>query len=90
MTFRITRHSGASAPADAIELLWERLGLRHEETSFSRVGVEIRARWGEAEASSARDERVEVGRGEVLEIIQSVCERTPGLDADWYAVSFMS
>jgi len=90
VTFRITRHSSGGPPADAIELLWEQLGPRHEDTSFSRRGTEIRARWGEAEASSARDERVEVGRGEVLEIVRSVCERTPGLSSDWYAVSFVS
>jgi hypothetical protein len=89
VTFRITRHSGTAPPTDAIEQLWKRLGPRHEQTSFSRVGVEIRAMWGETDASSARDERVEVGRGEVLDIVRSVCERTPKLNSDWYAVSFM-
>jgi hypothetical protein len=89
VTFRITRHSGTAPPADAIELLWDRLGARHEETTFSRVGVEIRAMWGEADASSARDERVEVARGEILDIVRGVCEQTPELNYDWYAVSFM-
>jgi hypothetical protein len=89
MTFRITRHSGARPPEDAIDQLWERLGLRHEETTFLRVGSEIRARWGEHEAASARDERVEVGRREVLEIVREVCERAPAIKSDWYAVAFM-
>ncbi|HEY4429318.1 MAG TPA: hypothetical protein VGN08_14040 [Solirubrobacteraceae bacterium] len=89
MNFRITPHSGGAPPQDAIERLWERLGPRQEDTSFSLTGAEIRATWGEGEASSARDERAEVGRAQVLEIIESVCERTPDLRSDWYAVSFV-
>jgi hypothetical protein len=89
MIFRITRHSGARPPEDAIDRLWERMGTRHEDTTFSRVGSEIRARWGEDDASSARNERVEVGRQEVLEIVRDVCERPPAIKSDWYAVAFM-
>jgi hypothetical protein len=33
-----------------------------------------------------QDERVEIGRHEVLGIIADVCERAPGLELDWFAV----
>lgn len=90
MKFRISRHSSSAPPVDAIDLLWARLGPRHEETVFAKIGNEIRATWGESRASSARDERAERGREEVLEIITTVCDRSPELKADWYAVSFIS
>jgi hypothetical protein len=88
--FRITLHSGFGAPADAIERLWERLGTRREEALFARVGAEIRATWGDpANVSSAHDERAEVARLAVLEIVRRVCERAPELKSDWFAVSLM-
>jgi len=34
-----------------------------------------------------RDEREEVGRLAVLDILQEVCERAPELTLDWFAVS---
>lgn len=33
-----------------------------------------------------RDERVEIGRRAVLDALDEVCERAPGLKLDWYAV----
>ena len=88
MRFRISRHSGFSAPDDAVELLWQHLGSKHDEASFAKVGSVIRAEWGaDAPVSMERDEREEIGRGVLLEIVSDVCERTPGLKADWYAIS---
>ncbi len=94
MKFRITTHSAAhsasSPPPDAIELLWKRLGPRREEASFARAGADITATWrGDEHISSSRDERAEVGRHAVLEIVSGVCETAPELAADWFAVSFL-
>ena len=92
MKFRITPHSGHTAPmppADAIDVLWERLGGRRDGTSFARVGSEISASWGEdAPASMERDERVELGRRAVLAILREVCESTPELELGWFAVGY--
>jgi hypothetical protein len=88
--FRISRHSGSghSAPTDAVEQLWQQLPAKRDEASFGKVGAEIRAEWGiDAPVSHERDEREEIGRRIVLEIVRDVCERTPELKADWYAVS---
>jgi hypothetical protein len=88
--FRITPHSGFAPPADAIDLLWERLGAKRADASFSRVGPEIRATWGEElRVSAAREERAEAGRREVLDIVRYVCDGDPALRSDWYAVSPM-
>jgi len=88
--FTIRPHLGArqsSRPADALDLLWARLGTRREEASFAKVGSEIRARWGEDEPSAMeRDERIERGRSAILEILRDVCERSPELELDWFAV----
>jgi len=88
--FRITSHTGFRAstrPPDALELLAEQLGARRDDVSFARVGSEIVATWGEDVPSSMeRDERAEIGRGVVFEIVRDVCERTPGLRLDWFAV----
>jgi hypothetical protein len=85
--FRITRHSAVKPPADALELLWPRLGSKRDEVSFAKVGTEIRATWGEdAPVSMERDERVQTGRRAILEILQEVCDRSPELRLDWYAV----
>jgi len=86
--FRITVHSGFGAPANALELLFERVGSRRDETRFAMSPGEIRASWGEdAPVSMERSEREEIGRLAVLEILQRVCERAPELDYDWFAVS---
>jgi len=50
--------------------------------------ADIRAKWGEdAPVSMERDVREEIGRRAVLDIVQDVCERTPELSPDWFAVS---
>jgi hypothetical protein len=86
--FRITRHSGFKAPADALELLWQRLDGRRDGASFAMVGAEIRATVGDdVPISMTRDERIEVGRLALLEILGDVCEQAPELRFDWFAVS---
>jgi len=92
MKFRITPHSGHAAPAPpahAIDALWERLGGSRDGMSFARVGPEISATWGEdAPASMERDERIELGRRAVLSILREVCETTPELELEWFAVGY--
>jgi len=86
--FRITRHSALKPPADALELLWPRLGPKRDQVSFAKVGSEIRATWGEdAPVSMERDERVDMGRRAILDVLEDVCARAPELRFDWYAVS---
>jgi hypothetical protein len=86
--FRITPHSGFAPPADALDLLLERLGARRDEVSFAKVGSEIRATTGEdAPVSMTRDERMEIGRRVVLNVVRDVCETVPELRSDWFAVS---
>jgi hypothetical protein len=91
VNFRITRHSGftsSTRPANAIDLLANRLGTGGGELSFKKVGAEIVATWGEdAPVSMEQDERVEHGRRAILEIVVDVCSRAPELDSDWFAVS---
>jgi hypothetical protein len=85
--FRIALHSGHAAPPDAIDRLAERLGSSVDDAFFTRVGNEILATWGEdAPVAMERDEREELGRLALLEIITEICEEAPRLDIDWYAV----
>jgi len=88
VNFSVTQHSGSKAPADAIELLWQRVdGRRFEDVRFIRRGTEIRAATGEdAPVSMESDERSEIGRSKVLECVREICERAPELKADWFAV----
>jgi hypothetical protein len=86
--FRITRHSARKPPSDALELLWPLLGSKRDDVSFAKVGTEIRATWGaDAPVSMERDERIEMGRRTILNILHDVCDRAPELRFDWYAVS---
>jgi hypothetical protein len=86
--FRIAPHSGQNAPPDAIERLAARLGPGVDDAMFMRVGAEILATWGEdAPVAMERDEREELGRLALLEIIEEACEDAPDLRVDWYAVS---
>jgi hypothetical protein len=85
--FRITPHSTYAPPADALDLLWQRLSPKYEDVSFARVGAEIRATTNEdAPVSMTRDERAEIGRRAVLAVLRDVCEGAPELSSDWYAV----
>jgi hypothetical protein len=86
--FKITRHSGFSAPADALELLAQRLGARREDVSFAMVGGEIWATLQtDAPVSMTHDERSDIGRRMVLDVVREVCDGLSGLKSDWFAVS---
>jgi hypothetical protein len=88
VTFRILLHTGFAAPADALDLLWPRLDGKRDDVRFARVDAEIRATWDEdASIRVERDEREEIGRRAVLDIMRDACERAPQLEADWFAVS---
>jgi hypothetical protein len=88
MRYRITRHATASAPVDAMSLLGRRIGRRRDDVLFSHAGAEIRARLDRDEPiAMTRDERADIGRRAVLEIVADVCERAPELELDWFAVS---
>ncbi len=87
MRFKITRHSGYSPPEDALDQLLARLGPHRDGASFVKVGAEIWATVdADAPVSMTHDERVDIGRRAVLEIVREVCEGAPGLDSDWFAV----
>jgi len=85
MKFRIAPHSGSRSPtrpANALELLWERLGASREGASFTKVGQQITATLpvdGGLEASYR-------GRLRVLEIVRHVCDGAVELQLDWFAV----
>jgi hypothetical protein len=86
--FRITHHSGFAAPPEALELLWAQLGARRDGVSFAKVGRDIRAMTQEdAPVSMTSDERLEIGRRAVLEVVREACDGVPGLESDWFAVS---
>jgi hypothetical protein len=86
--FTITLHSGFAAPPDALERLSERLGRSRGAARFTAGVAEIRATWGaDVAVSMERDEREEIGRLAVLEIVRDACEQTPDLKLDWFAVS---
>jgi hypothetical protein len=34
-----------------------------------------------------RDERIEIGRRAVLDVVRDVCDAAPELKSDWFAVS---
>jgi hypothetical protein len=86
--FRISRHSGFAAPADALDLLWQRLQDDHDGIRFAQFGSEIRATWKESPSTpKERDVREEIGRRAVLSVVFAVCDSSPELKSDWYAVS---
>jgi len=88
MTFRVTTHAAAKPPEGALILLGERMPKRREDVLFSRVGGEIRARLDRDDSiATTSDERLEIGREAVLEAVGEVCERSPELKLDWFAVS---
>jgi hypothetical protein len=86
--FRITRHVALTPPDRAMSLLCERLPDRSEDVRFSMAGGEIGASLDRDESVSAtHDERVEIGRRAVLGALEEICEHSPELELDWYAVS---
>jgi hypothetical protein len=70
-------------------LLWPHAqAARSDEVRFVKRRTEMRAMWGEGEGTrETRDERMQVERRAVFEALREICDRTPELDADWYAVS---
>ena len=71
-----------------MDRLAQRIPARREDVLFSKVGGEIRARLDRDEAvSMPQEERVEIEREAVLEAVGEVCERSPDLKLDWYAVA---
>ncbi len=88
MKFRITRHASGSPPEGALELLAERMGARRQGVSFVCVGQEIRANIQRDDpVAMTQDERLDIGRRAVLQIVADVCEPSPELKLDWFAVS---
>jgi hypothetical protein len=86
--FRITNHSGSSAPDDALDLLWKQLDDRRGSVRFVKRGTEIRATLrGDTPVSMESDEREEIGRRQVLDIVREVCDGEQQLKLDWFAVS---
>lgn len=73
-----------------MELLLRRLGAQRDEVSFAMVGAEIWATCGERDDSSrTRGERAEIERRAIVDLLSEVCERSPELEADWFAVSYL-
>ncbi len=90
MKFKITRHSGFSAPPDALDQLSERLPARADEVSFAKAGDGITATWGgDVGSSRTEEELAAIGRLEVLDVVVATCEHEPELRADWFAVSVL-
>jgi hypothetical protein len=93
VTLKITPHQAQrlpAPPAEAVGMLWRRLGSNHEGASFSRRGSEIRAMWeSTASRSIARGELNEIARAAILDLLRDVCDRAPELEFDWFAVSPM-
>ncbi len=90
MKFTITRHSGFSAPPDALDQLFELLPTRGGEVSFSKARHGITATWGEdAGISRTEEELAAIGRLEVLDVVNATCQSAPALRADWFAVSVL-
>jgi hypothetical protein len=88
MRFRITKHTAKTPPDHVLELLNERIPQRREDVLFTRAGGEIRARLDRDDAVwMTQDERLEIGRRAVLDVVGEVCDRSPELKLDWYAVS---
>ena len=97
MQFRIMRHSGLASPAppaEAMELLWQRLGpsleSNDEDVSLARVGAQIWVTWGpDVRFSLDSRERFEIGRATVVNMVRSACEHAPELEFGWFAVGFI-
>lgn len=91
MQFKITRHSGFSAPPDALDQLFERLPARGDAVSFSKASYGITATWEEdGGISRTKEELAAIGRLEVLDVVCATCQHAPALRADWFAVSVLN
>lgn len=88
MRFTVTKHTAVKPPEEAVEMLSSQIPARRQDVAFSRIGGEIRARVDRDDAVwMTTDERVEIGRKAVLDILREVCERSPELKLDWFAIS---
>lgn len=71
-----------------MSLLCERLPSNCEDVCFSTADGEIGASLEREESvSETNDERVEIGRRAVLGALEEICDGSPELKLDWYAVS---
>jgi hypothetical protein len=87
MRFKITIHARSGAPPDALERLMACLGERRGDFSFSKAATAINARWRREASIGMREEEAEIGRRSAWELVRDVCEASPDLKPDWYAVS---
>ncbi len=90
MKFKVTRHAATSPPDYALDRFSARMGRGYEDedVSFVRVGAEIRANLDRDDpVAMTQDERTDIGRRAVLSAVAEICERTPELKLDWFAVS---
>jgi hypothetical protein len=88
MRYKITRHAAVRPPDRVMDLLGERIPARREGVLFTRAGEGISARLdGDEAVGRTHDERSEIGREAVLEVVGEICERSPELKLDWYAVA---
>lgn len=88
MRFRITSHTALTPPDHVLERLSERIPQRREGVVFTRAAGEIRVRTDRDDAVwMTQDERAEIGRRAVLDVVGELCDRPPELKLDWYAVS---
>jgi hypothetical protein len=73
-----------------MELLLRRLGARRDELTFAMDGDAITAISEEHEGdSSTRDERIEMERRAIVDLLVDVCDGAPELESDWFAVSYL-
>jgi hypothetical protein len=88
VTFTITPHAKSGAPDDALDRLFERIGSRSGDMRFRRTAREIHAT-PVAEAPSGMEEDVlaDIGRRALLKLISDVCEGSPDMRFEWYAVA---
>jgi hypothetical protein len=86
MRFRITRHAGRDAPADAMDQLLALLVQRRSKGRFRKVGKEIRVAWGSDDGGWDRPQRLELEREELLHLLHETCRADAALSLDWYAV----
>lgn len=88
MTFRITKHAGYDAPADAVDQLLGHLQGQPNGRRFHKIGSEIRVAWGNDESRGwGRPERLELEREELLNLLQRTCTGSGDLKVDWYAIA---
>jgi hypothetical protein len=72
-----------------MELLLRRLGHRRDDVSFAMVGGDVVADSEQEEGDrETREARIEACRRAVFDIVDEVCESSPELESDWFAVSY--